>query len=197
MPFDSLHNVIHQLEQQPRWRSRGQFRQVLNQWAAVVGEGVARQAAPVRLDQDVLHVAVANPMWAQTLTLERLRILAKLNERLHLNLHDIRFSSGDWYRQNKAKQPAQATPTDLSTLPEWLRQHPCFEPKAIARSSQRPQTPEESFDRWAGLTQGLAAEQPLCPQCHCHCPTGELKRWGRCSICAVKGFKGPVGRHSV
>ena len=195
MPLDSIHNVIHQLEQQPRWRSRGQFRQVLNQWAAVVGEGVARQAAPVRLDQDVLHVAVVNPMWAQTLTLERLRILAKLNDRLHLHLTDIRFSSGDWYRQKKSPQPAQNSPPSPEELPEWLRQHPCFEPRVIPQIQQRPETAEESFDRWAGMTQQLAAQQPLCPQCRCHCPKGELQRWGRCSICAVKGFKGPVGRH--
>ena len=192
MPLNSISNVIHQLEQQPRWRSRGEFRRVLNQWAAVVGEGVARQAAPVRLDQDVLHVAVVNPMWAQTLTLERLHILTKLNDRLHLQLSDIRFSSGDWYRQNKSgKTPAAPAPE----LPEWLRQHPSYEPRAIPRSTQRPETAEESFDRWAGMTQQISAHQPLCPQCRCHCPTGELQRWGRCSICAVKGFKGPVGRH--
>lgn len=197
MPLDSIHTVIHQFEQQPRWRRRGQFRQVLNSWAEVVGVGVARQATPVRLDQDVLHVAVINPMWAQTLTLERLRILAKLNDRLRLSLHDIRFSSGDWYRQNKSAQPARSQPYSPSELPEWLRQHPCFEPRAIPVANQRPQTAVESFDRWATVTQQLAAQQPLCPQCHCHCPTGELKRWGRCSICAVKGLKGPVGRHSV
>ncbi|MBD1916950.1 MULTISPECIES: DUF721 domain-containing protein [Cyanophyceae] len=196
MPLDSIDNVIHQFEQQPRWRSRGLFRQVLNSWAAVVGDGVARQAAPVRLDQDVLHVAVVNPMWAQTLTLERRRILAKLNDHLHLNLSDIRFSSGDWYRQNKSAQPGKTSAAALE-LPEWLRQHPSYEPRAIPRSPQRPETAEESFERWAGLTQQLAAQQPLCPQCHCHCPTGELKRWGRCSICAAKGLKGPVGQHSV
>ncbi|PZV15805.1 MAG: hypothetical protein DCF21_11300, partial [Leptolyngbya sp.] len=127
MPLDSIRNVIHQFEQQPRWRSRGDYRRVLNSWAAVVGDGVARQAAPVRLDQDVLHVAVVNPMWAQTLTLERVRILAKLNDRLHLNLRDIRFSSGDWYRQNRSAQPAASA----SELPEWLRLHPSFEPRAI------------------------------------------------------------------
>ena len=193
MPLDSIRNVIHQFEQQPRWRSRGDYRRVLNSWAAVVGEGVARQAAPLRLDQDVLHVAVVNPMWAQTLTLERVRILAKLNDRLHLNLHDIRFSSGDWYRQNRSAQPA----APASELPEWLRQHPSYEPRAIPVTNQRPQTAAESFERWATLTQQIAAEQPLCPQCRCPCPTGELKRWSRCSICAGQGLKGLVGRHSV
>ncbi|WOD37994.1 DUF721 domain-containing protein [Nodosilinea sp. E11] len=197
MPLNSINSVIHHLEQQPRWRGRGEYRRVLNSWSAVVGEGVARQAAPVRLDQDVLYVAVANPMWAQTLTLERLRILAKLNDRLQLQLQDIRFSSGDWYKHNKAGTSAKAAVSALPEVPEWLRQHPCFEPRAIPRSPQRPQTATESFERWASLTQQLAAQQPLCPQCQCPCPLGELKRWGRCSICAVHGLKGPVGRHSV
>jgi predicted nucleic acid-binding Zn ribbon protein len=179
MPLDSIHAVIHQFEQQPRWRSRGQFRHILNHWAAVVGDNVARQAAPVGLDQDVLHVAVINPMWAQTLMLERLRILTKLNDRLRLSLSDIRFSSGDWYRQGRSPQTPQQTAADL---PEWLRQHPCFEPRTVPCHDSRPATAEESFDRWADLTQTLAAQQPLCPQCQCHCPQGELQRWGPCSV---------------
>jgi hypothetical protein len=163
MPLDSIHNVIHQLEQQPRWRSRGQFRQVLNQWTAVVGEGVARQAAPVRLDQDVLHVAVANPMWAQTLSLERRRILAKLNDRLNLNLHDIRFSSGDWYRQNKSAQPSPAAVFSPADLPDWLRQHPSFDPERSRSLTSGPKLLKRASIAGPTLTQQLRPSSPAAP----------------------------------
>ncbi|NMF84881.1 DUF721 domain-containing protein [Nodosilinea sp. P-1105] len=186
MALDPIGHVFHQLEQQPRWRNRGQFRQILNRWPQIVGEVVALQAAPVRLDQGVLHVAVSNPMWAQTLTLERLTILTKVNDTVQLGLKDIRFSSGDWYRRQAS--PKLKTPTP-ATLPEWLRQHPSFEPRAVPLSLQRPPTPEASFQRWSSLTQQMAAQQPLCPRCHSPCPGGELKRWGRCSLCAAQGFK--------
>jgi predicted nucleic acid-binding Zn ribbon protein len=188
MVLDPIGQVFQQLERQPRWRSRGQFRRVLNRWPAIVGETVARQAAPVRLEHGLLHVAVANPMWAQTLTLERLTILGKLNQQLQLELNDIRFSSGNWYRR-KASPPQPNT--IKAQLPQWLTQHPSFEAGAVSSPLPRPQTPEESFQRWSTLTQRLTAHRPLCPCCHSPCPSGELTRWGRCSLCAGQGFKSP------
>ncbi|MGF1567695.1 MAG: DciA family protein [Nodosilinea sp.] len=191
MPLDSIGQVFQQFERQPRWRSRGQFRQVLNHWPALVGEVVARQAAPVRLDQRILYVAVANPMWSQTLTLERLAILAKINHQLGLDLSDIRFSSGDWYRR---ATPAGSAPGDLTApaIPQWVQQHPSFEPLVSPPPPLPPApTPLASFQQWSTLTQRLAAHQPLCPQCHCPCPSGELQRWQRCSLCAAQGFGQP------
>ncbi len=188
MPFDAIGQVFNQLEQQPVWRSRGQFRRILDHWPAIVGQAVARQSRPVRIEQNVLYVAVINPMWAQTLTLERLTILTKLNQQLHLDLADLRFSSGDWFRRpNPKKQPAQPT---LDDLPDWFRQHPSFEPGALSTPppANHPLTAEESFQRWATLAQGMAANRMLCPNCHCPTPPGELNRWSCCSICAAKRF---------
>ncbi len=188
MPLDAIGRVIHQLEQQPSWRSRGQFRRILERWSGIVGAAVARQTSPVRLSRQVLYVAVANPMWAQTLTLERLTILTKLNQQLQLELQDLRFSSGDWFRRTPANPGP--VPDQPATIPDWLRQHPSFEPGAIvagARSSQRP-SPEESFQRWATLAQKLAAQRAICPECGCPCPPGELNRWSRCSVCAARRF---------
>jgi predicted nucleic acid-binding Zn ribbon protein len=188
MPLDAIGRVINQLEKQPSWRSRGQFRQILDHWPALVGPAVARQAEPIRLTGSILYVAVTNPMWAQTLTLERFNLLTKLNQKLHLGLSDLRFSSGDWYRRS----PTSPTPAQnsLETLPEWLRQHPSFEPHAISASPQtnpKP-TPIESFQRWATLAQDMAAQRALCPICRCPTPSGELKRWSCCSICVAKRF---------
>ena len=188
MSLDALGQVFHQLEQQPAWRRRGQFRRILQNWSAVVGPAVARQSCPVRLKQAVLHVAVVNPMWAQTLTLERLSILNKLNQQLGLNLSDLRFSSGDWFRGPKPK--ANPSPPRVDDLPDWLRQHPSFEPGVITApppQAQRP-TAEESFQRWATLAQGMATQRMLCPDCRCPTPPGELRRWSRCSICAANRF---------
>jgi predicted nucleic acid-binding Zn ribbon protein len=195
MSLDAIGRVIHNLEQQPSWRSRGEFRRILDHWPTIVGAVVARQTRPVRLTRQVLYVAVANPMWAQTLTLERLTILTKLNQQLQLDIQDLRFSSGDWFR------PATSNPTLVSaqpeTVPDWLRQHPSFEPGAIAavtRPTERP-TAKESFQRWATLAQGLTAQRVLCPECGCPCPPGELNRWSRCSVCAAQRFgQARVGR---
>ncbi|MEB3289165.1 MAG: DUF721 domain-containing protein [Leptolyngbya sp.] len=188
MSLDALGQVFRQLEQQPAWRRRGQFRRILERWPTVVGPAVARQSRPVRLDQTVLHVAVINPMWAQTLTLERISILNKLNQQLGLNLSDLRFSSGDWFRRPKVKEVSSQSSGD--DWPDWLRQHPSFEPGAITTPPSQPHRPtaEESFQRWAALAQQIAAQRMLCPDCRCPAPPGELRRWSRCSICAAKRF---------
>lgn len=188
MSLDALGNLFNQLEKQPAWRRRGQFRRILENWSAVVGPAVARQSRPVRLEQTVLYVAVINPMWAQTLTLERIGILTKLNQQLQLDLSDLRFSSGDWFRRPNPKTAPRPAPTD--NLPDWLRQHPSFEPGVISAPppvDHRP-TAQESFQRWARVAQGMAAHRMLCPDCRCPTPPGELKRWSCCSICAAKRF---------
>lgn len=186
MPLDAIGRVFNQLEQQPAWRSRGQFRRILDRWPDIVGQAVARQAKPARIEQNILYVAVINPMWAQTLTFERITILHKLNQQLQLDLADLRFSSGDWFRRPRSK----ATPPTRDDLPDWFRQHPSFEPEAISTPppAHHPLTAAESFQRWAKLAQGMAANRMLCPTCRCPTPPGELKRWSCCSICAAKRF---------
>ncbi|MEB3250789.1 MAG: DciA family protein [Cyanobacteriota bacterium] len=198
MPLDSLASLINQFEQQPAWRGQAAFRQVLYGWQTAVGTAVARQAIPVRLDRQVLYVAVANAMWGQTLTLERLTILDKLNHQLSLSLKDIRFSVGDWYRRPTSRvSPAPANPTPL---PTWLQHHPSFEvslltaaPTAIATDQPRPTT-AEAFQRWAQRNQRQVAQWQLCPRCHSPSPPGELDRWQCCSLCAAQGFGQTRGR---
>ena len=193
MPLDSLTQLIQQFEQQPRWRSRRQFRLVQANWSHIVGPAVACHARPVRLERQVLYVAVVNPMWGQTLTLERSNLLAKLQQQFQVELRDIRFSSGDWYRRPSKTAANQAAPKPSLTLPEWLKHHPSFEPAAVPTSSPKAAnpTPLESFQRWASLNQQLAQHQPLCPSCRCPCPDGELRRWSICCVCAAKKFKDP------
>ncbi len=192
MPLDPLTHLIQQFEQQPRWRSRGQFRLVQENWSQIVGPTVACHARPVRLERQVLYVAVANPMWGQTLMLERTHMLEKIQQQLTLELRDIRFSAGDWYRRT-AKPAAKPIEDETAPdLPKWLRHHPSFEPEAVSRPiPPEAKTPEESFQRWARLNQQMAQRKPLCPCCRCPCPEGELRRWSVCCVCAAQTFKQP------
>jgi predicted nucleic acid-binding Zn ribbon protein len=190
MPFSPLSQLIHQFEQQPRWRSRHQFRMVQQNWSQLVGVAVACHARPVRIERQILYVAVANPMWGQTLTLERSTLLQKLQQ-FHIDLSDIRFSTGDWYRRAAKTSTGQMPSAPPADLPNWLRQHPSFEPDAALQPSQTEhQTPLESFQQWASLNQQMARHQPLCPACQCPCPEGELRRWSVCCVCAAKKFTG-------
>jgi predicted nucleic acid-binding Zn ribbon protein len=190
MPIDSLTRLIQQFEQQPRWRSRRQFRLVQENWSQIVGAAVACHARPVRLERNILYVAVANPMWGQTLTLERSHVLTKLQQQFQIELQDIRFSNRDWYRRSSQMASPQPQADQPLALPEWLRHHPSFEPEAVPPSASKAaaETPLESFQRWANRNQQLARHQPLCPACRCPCPEGELRRWSVCCICAAQKF---------
>jgi predicted nucleic acid-binding Zn ribbon protein len=197
MAMDSIGHVIHQLEQQPRWRQNHQFRLITQRWSQIVGPVVACQAMPVRLDRQMLYVAVANPMWAQTLNLERPNILTKIWEQSSVELKDIRFSSGDWFRQVTAAARTQTAGSQaIPIIPEWLRHHPSFlspatspSPEPHSRLLTAPEaTAVDCFRQWSQRTQQMQHHQPLCPVCGCHCPTGELRRWSRCSVCVAQGF---------
>lgn len=192
MPLDPLAQVIRQFENQPRWQQQHQFRQVLSCWLQVVGNAVAGQTRPTHIERQVLYVAVANPMWGQTLTLERWRILASLNRQLTNPLNDIRFSSGGWggksWKSRRQLNPGLTKPT---TIPDWLRHHPSYDPTVQRQipPAQGPQTAVESFQQWAIAVQRADRHQPVCPACGCHCPAGELKRWSVCGICAAARWR--------
>jgi predicted nucleic acid-binding Zn ribbon protein len=190
MPLDALGQLINQLEAQPQWRRQGQFRRVLSCWPGVVGASVAAQTQPVRIEQGTLFVAVANPTWGQTLTFERPRILDKLNQVVKPPIQDIRFSTGDWFRRSRDQRERGTAGESVLDL-EGLRSHPSYLATAARQASpqQLPKTALEAFQDWASRRQREAQHQPQCPDCHCPCPMGELKRWSRCSLCAAKAWQ--------
>jgi predicted nucleic acid-binding Zn ribbon protein len=186
MALEDLKGVIQGLEAQPSWQSRQQFRQINDHWAKAVGHMVARQAKPTSIQRQVLYVSVANGTWAQTLSLERMRILQNLNQYLSKPIKDIRFSAAQWAN---GKQP------NTSNDPSALAAHPSFmQPSGRSASGGPTQgkdklTVTEAFERWAGMVRSQQVHQSPCPHCQCPCPPGELQRWGTCSLCAAKQWK--------
>ena len=47
-----------------------------------------------------------------------------------------------------------------------------------------------TFERWAQRVQAQSLGLPLCPQCGCPTPPGELERWSVCALCAPKQWSG-------
>ncbi len=182
MGLQSLSQVLGVLDRQESWKGRRQFQQLLGCWGEAVGTAVAAQTRPIAIQRKVLQVATSSSAWAQNLTFERHRILAKLNDRLALDLTDIRFSSAHWQKHVPAPDPADATIL-------W-RDHPSrlTNPAPLPRRTI-PHDPQTAFRDWARAVRSQAQSLPLCDQCQCATPPGELQRWGRCSLCAAKGFK--------
>lgn len=183
MGFSGLRSLMADVESHPGWQSRRQFRQVVDFWPKVVGYAVARQTKPSSIQRHVLYVTVANASWAQTLTLERRRVLHKLNHLIAIPLSDIRFSSAQWHTRPVRSQ---------QFVNDWLKAHPSYvgelETEDVPEQNQL-KTPEEAYALWATLKQKQQKLQKTCPECQCACPAGELARWNMCAICIVKTWK--------
>ncbi|MEM9157216.1 MAG: DUF721 domain-containing protein, partial [Cyanobacteria bacterium P01_F01_bin.33] len=88
----SLDRVLNQVRSQPNWKSLRYLETLQTLWPQVVGDVVAAQTFPVKLQRQVLSVAVSTPAWGQNLTYQRQLILKKLNTHLDTPIRDIRFS---------------------------------------------------------------------------------------------------------
>jgi predicted nucleic acid-binding Zn ribbon protein len=62
-------------------------------WPQAAGEAVARQTRPIRMRNDVLHIAVSSPAWLQELSLLKPTLLANLKKILGGQCpRDLRFN---------------------------------------------------------------------------------------------------------
>ncbi len=177
MTLKSLNDILGVLEQQAQWQEQP-FPRVLKCWAEIVGVVVAAHARPVSIQRDVLWVATSSAAWSQNLTFGRQNLLIKLNKQLPTPLVDIRFSTASW--QNSLLSPPSPPPIVPQEHPSYLGDDtsPHIAP-TIANA-------KAVFEHWASSMQKRTQDLPLCPQCQCHTPPGELQRWGVCSPCAAK-----------
>ena len=73
---------------------RARQEQVRLSWAEIVGEVIAQVSSVERIADGVAYVSCATPVWAQTLSLRRKHILAKVAEHVGSNaIREIRFNS--------------------------------------------------------------------------------------------------------
>lgn len=181
MSFRSLDHILGTLQEQSRWQEQA-FPRLLKCWPDVVGAAVATHTRPLSIGRGTLSVATSSAAWAQTLTFERQRILEKLNPKLPSPLVDIRFSTAQWQRQNSSPV--------LQTRGTLWREHPSSfgnVPRVInSDKAEHANNPNAAFQHWAKVMQARTSSLPLCPQCRCPTPPGELQRWTICSICVAK-----------
>jgi predicted nucleic acid-binding Zn ribbon protein len=177
MTLRSLHQVLNTIEAQEEWKARQQLQQVRTCWLEIVGQVVSQHTRPIAIYNQTLKVATSGSAWAQTLSFERHRILAKLNPRLSAPLNEIHFSTAHW----------QPTPVRATQPVTGDRSHPSWVEGAVERLPQpEPGDANTAFRQWAAHMQGRSKQLPLCPQCQCPTPPGELERWACCSICIAQ-----------
>ncbi len=181
MSFKSLNRILDSLQADSGWQEQP-LQQILKHWQEAVGAAVASHTQPRSIQRDVLSVATSSAVWAQELTFGRQRLLVKLNTYLSVPLVDIRFSTAQWrHKENKTAASKQSS----NNL--W-REHPSYLVDApnLPKTNQTPNSPNAAFQHWVRMTQARSHGLPLCPQCYCPTPVGELQRWDVCAICINK-----------
>ncbi|WP_392534902.1 DUF721 domain-containing protein [Nostoc sp. C117] len=179
MSLKSLNDILGVLEKQAKWQEQP-FQRLLKCWAEVVGSVIAAHTRPLSIQRDVLWVATSSAAWAQNLTFSRTSLLLKLNKKLPTPLVDIRFSTASWQNPSvERKQQQRISP----------HEHPSYLGDEINRLNITPtQDVNAAFGYWTKIVRSRSHDLPLCPQCQCPTPPGELHRWTVCSICASKQF---------
>lgn len=179
MSFKSVNDILDVLEQHAKWQEQP-FQRLLQCWTEVVGIVVAAHTRPLSIQRDVLRVATSSASWAQNLTFGRQSLLVKLNKKMPTPLVDIRFSTAGWQSSLEEKKP-QSTVLPI--------EHPSYLGDLNTSSGEttsHPTNPNAAFGNWSRVMQKRSHGLPLCPQCQCPTPPGELQRWQVCSFCAAK-----------
>ncbi len=182
MSFKSLNHILIDLESHAAFQGVLEFRHLSACWTQVVGATVRVHTRPVSISRGVLWVATSSSSWAQNLSFQRHGILKKLNALLPSPLEDIRFSTAQWSNDASHNNSQDAQ----------VNQHPSFvgsESIPSVSMGSALKDPNAAFDHWAKVVQKLTQHLPVCPQCQCPTPMGELQRWGVCALCTAKEFK--------
>jgi predicted nucleic acid-binding Zn ribbon protein len=184
----SFNHILGTIQNQPQWQEYKQFQQLLKCWSEVVGATVGQQTRPYSISRDVLYVATSSSVWAQELIFKRRLILKKLNAQLSSSLADIHFSTAQWQNDFSTGDAAsKPQPSSWQEHPSHVAEAEYASPSTQTTLHRDAQT---AFQYWAEVIQARSLSLPLCPQCQCPTPPGELDRWNICGLCAAKQWQG-------
>jgi len=88
-----IDKLLAELFRKKNWQRRLGLHAIFQTWPQVVGEEIARRAAPHVIRGDVLWVAVSDSVWMQQLHLQKQQLLEHINASLAgpEKISDIRF----------------------------------------------------------------------------------------------------------
>lgn len=188
MFFDSVEQILTQLEQQPGWDKLREHRQLLKCWHNTVSQNTAQHTRPLYINRQVLWVATSSAARAQELSFQRYTLLKKLNNQLPFVLKNVRFSSSQWHQAT-----AQNTiNTNLFSISEQQKfKHNPIEYKALNFKSKEDHI-SSSTDaklaaiRWLETIKKKSSSFSCCPQCNASTPKEEIERWNSCYHCIAQ-----------
>jgi predicted nucleic acid-binding Zn ribbon protein len=192
MTFNSLEQTIQKLLLAPEWEKQRYYLLARDCWYKTVNAKIAHHTRPLSVDRQILYVATQSAPWAQTLSLQRDRLLKQLNSQLPFTLLELRFSTVNWQvKQSDRPQETIASRPSSIVLPN-SPETPAKPLNSENKLEELPcgKTPPEALERWLRIIEIRSQSLPLCPCCHVATPVGELERWGVCAYCFAQNQLG-------
>ena len=187
MHFNSVEQILSQLEKQPGWSKLRDYRQLLNCWQNTVNKNTAQHTRPLHITRQVLWVATSSAARAQELSFQRYTLLKRLNKQLPFILKDIRFSSSGWYQTTydenaseilfkiSEEQKSKNKTNNLDIADKRIENN-------IDRSAPTARA-KQAAQRWLDKLNQNSSSWLACPQCNSPTSRGEIKRWNLCYLC--------------
>ena len=195
MHFNSVEQILAQLEQQPGWEKFRHHRQLLKVWHNTVSQNTAEHTRPLYVSRQVLWVSTNSAARAQELSFQRYALLKRLNQQLPFVLKDIRFSASGLDRV----QDLAETKKILFTISQQNQSQEnknnlrnlAFGVNTSDNSSDEKQTSKKAIAaarRWLKIAAQNNKDSPLllCSICNAPTPTGEIERWNCCYLCIAQ-----------
>lgn len=191
MHFNSVEQILTQLEQQPGWEQFREYRQLLKCWSNTVNSNTAKHTRPLYVSRQVLWVATSSAARAQELFFQRYTLLKRLNKQLTFTLKDIRFSDSKWHQEISPhddlpeifsisdRHKFQATPAKAIAI---NRASNSRDESSTASASERAKNAVKS---WLN-TLKQNAPSLTCSNCGAATSNQEIERWNLCYHCAAQ-----------
>ena len=119
-----ISDIIRDILKNRGWEAKVKEHGVFSVWDEVVGERIAKNSLPKKIDRGALVVITRNPTWTQQLTMMKEKIIDRLNKRLGDEIvKEIRFIQGEIPEESetsssetKEKKTGPHTKGDLDRL---------------------------------------------------------------------------------
>jgi predicted nucleic acid-binding Zn ribbon protein len=189
--FNSVEQILTQLENQPGWEKFRAYRQLLQCWDRVVNQQIAQYTRPLYINRQILYVATSSAARAQELSFQRYTLLKRLNQQLTTEIKDLHFSSSQWHQKTY--------PHETQTLFTISDRHKTIIPRdlgaTLKQDNQEAKTDnclsaqdraKNAAQRWLRTIEQRSNVTLACPKCNSLVSQAELSRWNLCHHCVAQ-----------
>jgi predicted nucleic acid-binding Zn ribbon protein len=188
--FNSVEQILTQLESQPGWEKFRAYRQLLQCWERVVSQQIAQSTRPLYINRQILYVATSSAARAQELSFQRYTLLKRLNQQLTTEIKDLHFSSSQWHQKTCLPETQV-----LFTISDRHKTIIPRNPSTALKENQEAKTDNDlsaqeraknAAQRWLRTIEQRSKDTLTCPKCNSLISPAELNRWNLCHHCVAQ-----------